>query len=191
MGLTNQSQGGSKVFLSISNGKLVRSYKEKVEGSVSRVNKAGREVHEMFYDSLEGIIKSVDTKDGDYGKFLVVNVESNGVNYQLEMNYSSGYSASFLKTLPNVKLSDIVTITPKLTIDGDKKKSVIFLNQGRVGIKWFFTKDNPNGMPDLTKVKIKGKETWDDSDRMEFLENYAKSLFGGSKAEPIEEEAPF
>jgi hypothetical protein len=46
-------------------------------------------------------------------------------------------------------------------------------------------------MPDLTKVKIKGKETWDDSDRMEFLENYAKSLFGGSKAEPIEEEAPF
>ena len=190
MGLQN-SQGGSKVFLSISNGKLVRSYKEKVEGSVSRVNKAGREVHEMFYDSLEGIIKSVDTKDGDYGKFLVVNVESNGVNYQLEMNYSSGYSASFLKTLPNVKLSDIVTITPKLTIEGDKKKSVIFLNQGRVGIKWFFTKDNPNGMPDLTKVKIKGKETWDDSDRMEFLENYAKSLFGGSKAEPIEEEAPF
>ena len=51
MGLTNQSQGGSKVFLSISNGKLVRSYKEKVEGSVSRINKAGREVHEMFYDS--------------------------------------------------------------------------------------------------------------------------------------------
>ena len=191
MGLTNQSQGGSKVFLSISNGKLVRSYKEKVEGSVSRVNKAGREVHEMFYDSLEGIIKGVDTKDGDYGKFLVVNVESNGVNYQLEMNYSSGYSASFLKTLPNVKLSDIVTITPKLTIEGDKKKSVIFLNQGRVGIKWYFTKDNPNGMPDLTKVKIKGKETWDDSDRMEFLENYAKNLFGGSNKMVAEEEAPF
>ena len=102
MGLTNQSQGGSKVFLSISNGKLVRSFKEKVEGSVSRINKAGREVFEMFYDSLEGIIKSIDTKDGDYGKFLVVQVESNNVNYQLEMNYSSGYSASFLKTLPNV-----------------------------------------------------------------------------------------
>lgn len=190
MGLTNQSQGGSKVFLSISNGKLVRSYKEKVEGSVSRINKAGREVHEMFYDSLEGIIKSVDTKDGDYGKFLVVNVESNGVNYQLEMNYSSGYSASFLKTIPNVRLSDRVTITPKLTIEGDKKKSVIFLNQNG-GLKWFFTKDNPNGMPDLTKVKIKGKETWDDSDRMEFLENYAKNLFGGSNKMVAEEEAPF
>ena len=190
MGLQNQSQGGSKVFLSISNGKLVRSFKEKVEGSVSRINKAGREVHECFYDSLEGIIKGIDTKDGDYGKFLVVNVESNGVNYQLEMNYSSGYSASFLKTIPNVTLQSRVTITPKLTIEGDKKKSVVFLNQNG-GLKWYFTKDNLNGMPDLTKVKIKGKETWDDSDRMEFLENYAKNLFSNGNKMVVDEEAPF
>jgi hypothetical protein len=46
-------------------------------------------------------------------------------------------------------------------------------------------------MPDLTKVKIKGKETWDDSDRMEFLENYAKNLFGGSNKVVAEEEVPF
>lgn len=188
MGLTNQSQGGSKVFLSISNGKLVRSFKEKTDGAVSRVNKAGREVYEMFYDSLEGTITGVDTKDGEYGKFLIIKVESNGVNYQLETNYSSGYSSSFLKTLPNVKLDQRVAITPKLTIEGDKKKSVIFLNQNG-GIKWFFSRENPNGMPDLTKVKIKGKETWDDSDRMEFLENYAKSLFGNKSVQ--EEEAPF
>jgi hypothetical protein len=191
MGLQN-SQGGSKVFLSISNGKLVRSFKEKTEGAVSRVNKAGREVFEMFYDSLEGTIKEVGTKESDYGKFLVVQVESNGVNYQLEMNFSSGYSASFLKTIPNVNLSQRVQITPKLTIEGDKKKSVCFLNQNGSGLKWAFTKDNPNGMPDLVKIKVKGKDTWDDSDRMEFLENNAKSLFGGSKAQPIdEEETPF
>jgi len=73
MGLTN-SQGGSKVFLSISNGKLVRSFKEKTEGAVSRINKAGREVFEMFYDSLEGTITGVGTKESDYGKFLVVQV---------------------------------------------------------------------------------------------------------------------
>jgi hypothetical protein len=190
MGLTN-SQGGSKVFLSISNGKLVRSFKEKTEGAVSRVNKAGREVFEMFYDSLEGTIKEVGTKESDYGKFLVVQVESNGVNYQLEMNFSSGYSASFLKTIPNVNLSQRVQITPKLTIEGDKKKSVCFLNQNGSGLKWAFTKDNPNGMPDLVKIKVKGKDTWDDSDRMEFLENNAKGLFGGSKAPVIDDEVPF
>ena len=189
MGLTNSQQGGSKVFLSISNGKLVRSFKEKTEGAVSRINKAGREVYEMFYDSLEGTITGVGTKESDYGKFLVVQVESNGVNYQLEMNFSSGYSASFLKTLPNVNLSTRVAITPKLTIEGDKKKSVCFLNQGGQGLKWAFTRENPNGMPDLVKIKVKGKDTWDDSDRMEFLENYAKGLFG-AKAED-NDEVPF
>jgi hypothetical protein len=191
MGLTN-SQGGSKVFLSISNGKLVRSFKEKTEGAVSRINKAGREVFEMFYDSLEGTITGVGTKESDYGKFLVVQVESNGVNYQLEMNFSSGYSASFLKTLPNVKLSDRVQITPKLTIEGDKKKSVCFLNQNGSGLKWAFTRENPNGMPDLVRIKVKGKDTWDDSDRMEFLENNAKNLFVGSnKMVADNDEVPF
>jgi hypothetical protein len=192
MGLTNSQQGGSKVFLSISNGKLVRSFKEKTEGAVSRINKAGREVYEMFYDSLEGTITGVGTKESDYGKFLVVQVESNGVNYQLEMNFSSGYSASFLKTIPNVNLSTRVSITPKLTIEGDKKKSVCFLNQNGSGLKWAFTRENPNGMPDLVKIKVKGKDTWDDSDRMEFLENYAKNLFVGSnKMVADNDEVPF
>lgn len=192
MGLTNQSQGASKVFLTISNGKLVRSFKEKVEGSVSRINKAGREVHEMFYDSLEGTITGVGTKESDYGKFLLVHVESNGVSYQLEMNFSSGYSASFLKTLPNVNLTGRVQVTPKLTIEGDKKKSVCFINQNGSGLKWAFTRENPNGMPDLVKIKVKGKDTWDDSDRMEFLENNAKKLFSASTPSVQDnDEAPF
>jgi hypothetical protein len=108
------------------------------------------------------------------------------------MNFSSGYSASFLKTLPNVKLSDRVQITPKLTIEGDKKKSVCFLNQNGSGLKWAFTRENPNGMPDLVKIKVKGKDTWDDSDRMEFLENNAKNLFVGSnKMVADNDEVPF
>jgi hypothetical protein len=44
-------------------------------------------------------------------------------------------------------------------------------------------------MPDLVKIKVKGKDTWDDSDRMEFLENNAKGLFG-AKAEESDE-VPF
>jgi len=73
-----------------------------------------------------------------------------------------------------VDFTDIVTLSPKLIIDGDKKKSVLFISQQSKGLKHFFTKDNPNGMPDLKKIKIKGKESWDDSDRMEFLEEYVK-----------------
>jgi hypothetical protein len=30
-------------------------------------------------------------------------------------------------------------------------------------------------MPQLKKIKVKGVETWDDTDRMEYLENYVKT----------------
>jgi hypothetical protein len=174
MGLQN-SQGGNLVFLTISNGKIVRQVKEKTDSSVSRINKVGREVHEEFYDSLGGKIKEVLIKENDYGKFWIVKVKSDSQTYQLEINYSGGYATTFLKALPNVDLSIGVTLTPKLIIDGDKKRSVLFISQNGSGVKHYFTKDNPNGMPDLKKIKVKGKDTWDDSDRMEFLENYVKN----------------
>jgi hypothetical protein len=195
MGL-NQSQSESLVFLGIANGKIVRQFKEKTDKSTSRVNKMGREVHEEFYDSLTGILKHVSTKESEYGKFWVVKMESEGKLYQIEMNYSGGYAASFLKTIPNADISKEFTLTPKLTIEGDKKKSVIFINQKGLGLKWFFTRDNPNGMPELAKIKVKGKDTWDDSDRMEFLENYVKSnilpkLNNKSWVQEDEDEIPF
>lgn len=173
MGL-NQSQSDSVIFLSIANGKIVRQVKQKVENSVSRVNKLGREVHELFYDSITGVISDVTTRESEYGKSWVVSIKSEGKLYKLEFNYSSGYATTFLKALPNVDFTGVVTLSPKLIIDGDKKKSVLFISQEGKGLKHFFTKDNPNGMPDLKKIKIKGKESWDDSDRMEFLEEYVK-----------------
>jgi len=59
----------------------------------------------------------------------------------------------------------------------------MFVNQGGAALKWYYTKDNRNGLPELKKLKVKGKETWDDSDMMEFLEKMV--------AEKFNEEAPF
>ena len=192
MGL--QSNQGSGVFLSISNGKLVRQFKSPTDHSVSRVNKAGKEVHEEFYDSLIGQIKDIKTKESEYGKFWVVTVSDGTINYFLEMKYSSGYSNSFLKALPNVDLKKPVTLSPKLYIDGDKKSSVLFLNQNGAAFKHYFTKETPNGMPNLEKIKVKGVETWDDTKRMEFLEEYVKTTILSkisSLPEVNEEEVPF
>ena len=174
MGLQN-SQSDSVIFLQIANGKIVRQSKTPVEGSVARINKLGREVHELFYDSLTGVIKDITTRESDYGKSWIVKVNSDGKNYQLEFNYSSGYATTFLKALPNVSFGNPLTLSPKLIIDNDKKKSVLFISQDGKGLKHYFTKDNPNGLPDLKKIKIKGKESWDDSDRMEFLEQYVQN----------------
>lgn len=175
MGLNNYS-GERITFLTITNGKLVKQVKQPTDKSITRVNKVGRTVHEEFYDSMDGHIVSIDTKESEYGKFWVISLTSNSETYKLEMNYSGGYALSFLKTLPNVDLSAIVTLTPRLNIDGDKKQSVLFVSQNGKALKHFWNKDNPGDLPPLDKIKVKGKDVYDDSKRLEFFENYVKSL---------------
>jgi hypothetical protein len=172
MGL-NQSQSKG-VFLSITNGKLVRQFSAPTEKSVSRVNKMGREVHEEFYDSLSGWLTDIKTKESEYGKSWVLVLKDEQGSYNLEMKYSSGYATSFLKAIPNATLSEVITLSPKLIVDGDKKQSVLFISQNGKGLKHFWTKDNPRDLPPMKKVKVRGVDTWDDTERMDYLENYVK-----------------
>lgn len=64
--------------------------------------------------------------------------------------------------------------------DATKTVSGITLYQGGK-IAPAYTRDNPNGLPEMEKItqKIKGKmtTTWDDTAMMEFLENMATNLF--------------
>ncbi len=177
--LTTTQSSGSAIFLSITNGKLVRRVDLGTEGATERTNKNGKQVAELFYTTLTGHIKDLSIKENEYGKFLMVTVQDVSTEKKciLEMNFSSGYTTTFLKTLPSIDIFQNVEISPALIVDGDKKKSVIFLKQGGVPMKHYYTKDNPKGMPDMVKVKIKGKETWDDTDRIEWLYNKAKALF--------------
>lgn len=161
------------IFYGISNGKIVRQFQNPTERSVSRVNKAGRTVHEEFYDFIDGVITDIGIKSHDeYGKFWSVTLRDTdtGELQNLQFNYSSGYANGFLKALPNVDLGSKVKLAPSAKKEGDKTKTTLFINQYNSAVKWFYTKDNPNGLPPLQKVKVKGKETWDDSDAMEFLE---------------------
>jgi hypothetical protein len=159
------------IFLSITNGKICKRVPQPTNDSKERVNKNGKTVHEEFYKGWKGRITAIATKDHpEYGKFWNVTLTDETGDAILQMNYSSGYAAAFLKMLPNVNLSGDVVITPKLTIDGDKKKTSLFITQHGEPVKWYYTRDNPNGLPELKKIKVKGKEQWDDSDVMEFLE---------------------
>jgi hypothetical protein len=116
------------------------------------------------------LITDIQTKDSDYGKSWVVTIDDEGEKYILQMDYSGGYSSAFLKALPNVDLSQKVKLSPKMTIEGDKKKTTLFINQGGTAAKHFYTKDNPNGLPQMVQKKVKGKMQWDDSEMMEFFE---------------------
>lgn len=160
------------IFLSITNGKICKKVPQPTATSQERVNKNGKTVHEEYYKGWKGRITAITVRDHpEFGKFWNITLTDSEGDAILQMNYSSGYSAAFLKILPNIDLSGDVVITPNLKKEGDKNKTSLFITQHGVPVKWYFTKDDPKGLPALRKIKVKGKDTWDDSDIMEFLEN--------------------
>lgn len=205
MGAIEQSNA---IYLSIADGKISRRVQKPTDKSVERVTKQGKLVHEEFYKGWKGKITDIKVKDHpEFGKFWNVTFTDEDGDAIIQMNYSSGYAAAFLKTLPNVDFSSEVVFTPNMKMEGDKKKTTVFLSQHGTPLKHAFTKDEPNGLPQLRQIKVKGKMTWDDSDLMAFLEEMVNKdilpqLKGAKKAAPVaaggtnnadepEEELPF
>ena len=197
MGL--QKNSGGATYLSIADGKIVRSHKEAKQGvTISRVTKSGKTVHEEKFDSITGRIVGLKPHENDFGKQWHLSFTDGEESYIVTMPYSSRYSTSFLKALPNIDLSKDVKLMPwSMTDKNDASKKVtgitMWQNDGNgfVKIAPAFTKEQPNGLPQMVQVKVKGVMTWDDSDMMEFLEAKAMALFA-TTPEPIDsDEAPF
>lgn len=192
MALTKSS--GGAIFLSIANGKIVRQFKEANENTTQRTTKTGRVVFEEFFKNVSGVIKQLQKKETDFGNYLSVTIDDGEDRYYLEMNYSSRYAASFLKTIPNINLQEPVRVMPwemKDKQDAAKKITGITCYQQDVDgwkkILPYFTKDNPNGLPQMKQVKVKGQLVWDDSEMMQFL--FDNAILKIKNA--AEEEAPF
>ena len=159
------------IYLTISNGQLCRRFQSPTKTSKERVNKKGTTVHEEFYKGWKGRITGIAVQEHkEFGKFWNVTIADEQGEAIIQMNYSSGYSAAFLKTLPNIDLNSDIVFSPSMKIEGDKKKATVFISQHGKPIKWAYTKDEPNGLPELVKQKVKGKVVWDDSEICEFLE---------------------
>ena len=182
MGL--QKNSGGAIYLSISDGKIVRNYKEAKDGvTVSRMTKNGKTVHEEKFDSITGRIVALKTHENDYGKQWHITFTDGEDSYIVTMPYSSRYSTSFLKCFPNLDLTKDVKLMPwSMTDKQDASKKVTGITMWQDGQKIApaFTKEEPNGLPQMKQVKVKGQMTWDDSDMMEFLEAKAMSIFAAA-----------
>lgn len=162
----------SGVFITVLNGKFCVRSNADDPNAVSRVNKIGKTVYEVFHDAFTGKLIAIKTKESaDYGKSWIFDfLSSDGQTYHLQLSYSNSYATALLKMLPNVDLSKPFKLSPSLKVVDGKNQSSLFVNQDDKPIKHAFTKDMPNGMPNLEKIMVKGKETWDDSKRLAFLE---------------------
>ncbi len=201
MGLEKRESGK---YITIYQGKFCIRVPEGTEGSVERVNKLGNKVSEMFYDSFNGVLTNIKTKDSaDYGKnweFTLVDGED---QYTLQLSYSNSFAKNILKMLPNVDLSKPMTLSPSMKMEDGKQKTSLFINQDGKAIKHAYTKDVPNGLPPMEKIKVKGQDMWDDSASLAFLQEmvdtqilpklagYTTKAYTGSTESQDDGDAPF
>ncbi len=181
MGLNNRTGGK---FITIYDGKFTQKVPAGTEGAISRVNKLGKEVTEMYYDSFTGKLVDIKTKEStDYGKSWEFILSSDDETYTLTLGYSNGLAKALLKMLPNINLEEEFTLSPsKKMVDG-KEKTSLFVNQGGQVVKHSFTRENPNGMPEMVLIKVKGVDTWDDTAQLEFLQNIVNETFKTKESE--------
>jgi hypothetical protein len=177
MGLNNTN--AKTHYLSIQGGKIAQRVPEATAFTRTRTLETGKVIHEQLYDSVEGIITGIKTRDGNYGKELHVTLADDAA-YVLQLSLSSGPASSLLKALPNVDPTKPLRIIPKVQEKDGVKRTALILSQDNAGVKWAFTKENPGDLPPMEKIKVKGKETWDDSKQLEYFEqmitDFAKKL---------------
>lgn len=172
MGLANR-EGGK--YITILGGKFCVRVQEGTKGAVPRVNKLGKTVHEVFYDSFTGKLLNIRTRDGEYGKSWEFDFRDSGETYTLQLSYSNSYATNLLKILPNVDLTKEMKIQPSQKIEDGKTKSSLFVSQDGKTLKHAYTKDVPNGLPQMEQVQVKGQMVWDDSKRLEFLQEMVET----------------
>ena len=173
MGLEQRTEGQ---YLTILGGKFCQRVQEGTEGAVKRVNKLGNVVWEKFYDSFTGKLVSIKVQDGQYGRTWNFGFDDNGERYALQLSYSNSFSTAFLKMLPNVDLSKEMKVSPSTKEVDGKNKSSLFINQDGKALKHAYTREIPNGMPDMEQITVKGVLVWDDTKRIEFLHNMVDTL---------------
>lgn len=174
MGLNTRQEGN---FITILGGKFCIRVAEGSDGAVTRVNKMGKTVHEKFYDNFTGRLIGIKTQDGEYGKSWIFSFKDKEDVYHLQLSYSNSFATAFLKMLPNVDLAKEMKVSPSVKEVDGKNKSSLFINQDGVAIKHAYTRETPNGMPDMEQVTVKGQLVWDDTKRIAFLyEMVAKNI---------------
>jgi hypothetical protein len=176
----SQLGGVNTTYLSVADGNLVRQHKQANAQTTERLTKTGKLVFEERFKDLTAKLDGIATRENDYGKQWQIKFQDQGDFYIVSLPYSSRYASSFLKVLPNIDLSKEIRFMPWAMKDkNDPTKTITGITMYQDGEKLapYYTKEDPKGLPQMVKIKVKGKEQWDDSDMMSYLEDMALNLF--------------
>jgi len=118
----------------------------------------------------------IKVQDGTYGKTWNFVFGDKDEPYILQLSYSNSFATALLKILPNIDLTKEIKVSPSVKEVDGKNRSTLFINQDGQALKHAFTRENPNGMPDMEQVTVKGVLVWDDTKRLEFLQNMVDTV---------------
>jgi hypothetical protein len=165
------------VYLSVLGGKITKRVPEGTQDAIARTNKMGVIVHEMHYDFVEGILIDVAYYTHDqYGAQWIFTLQDGAELYRLQASESARALTSLLLALPNCDLKKPIAIHPyDFTDAAGKNRAGVSLRQGGKKIEWYFTREEPKGLPELKPIVTDdGKEAFDNSERMQFLRKYVE-----------------
>lgn len=184
-------------YYNISNGKIVRSYGgNKPEGieTTERVNKNGNTVYEQHFDFIKGKLIKADLKTHEeYGDSIELTITDGSDIAVLQFKFDSSYGRSFLYKTPNLDIKQVVNIKPYSFVSKDTGKTILGMTiyNPLEKVPNYYTREEPNGMPELKPIKLKGKDTWDNSDQLEFLQEKYKEFcakFLNVESDPVEDD---
>lgn len=168
-------------------GSILREYELK-DGTKGSKN-------ELVFQKMTGIIQDVSFFDGSFGRLIQLDILVNNKVLTLSCSSEQNYGEDIMKKLPNIKLDQVVELSPYAFTDekGKIKKGMSIVQDGAKVQNFFYdaaTKAPCNGMPVVPKDKMK-KSDWQVYfiGVREFLIEYTEKHFPTKKEKIAKREA--
>ena len=162
-----ESTGGAKIkYVYLFDGNVCWKTSESDEKARRRVNKLNKVIFEQAWPGMEGVIKDIFIRDGDYGKELCILFEDTDGYMQLKLLFNSKQARMIMYRLPNLNLKHKVQIT---TFLGSDNYTALAVWQDGQKVVSHFPPEQPNGLPPLKELIIDGEKKYDRTERNDFL----------------------
>lgn len=159
------------LYLSIYDGRMKYNVKPDTQGAEKRINKNAKEVWEMFVSSVSGHLVGIEKQvSEEYQDSWVIKLHdrSDDSTVHLRIPYSGRQADGFLRRLPNMDLEKPI----KIAAGSYNEKQWLTVSQEGSKLDYYWTQENPGNLPQMVQMVVKGKEVWDDTEKMKYLERY-------------------
>jgi len=192
--------------LTVVNGQFALRVNEGTEGAIKRAltggDNKGKEVHELLYPSLTGLLASGEIRELPFGLSSEITIMVGDKAYVVQFSANSKHFAALATRLPNIDRSIPVSLTlvKHKTKTTSKGTPVIMLwvtqDNKRVDdyyVKWSKDEAGKNiptqlhGLPDVKQTR----NGWDFSDQENFyLDEFEKYFAGGAVGTQVDDGEP-